>query len=76
MVVTTIVPSTLSRSTSQQLLSPPGLGGSNGAGDVNSNGGGRTGSGPASGASSRSSSTAPGRKRRERAYPSAAFGGQ
>jgi hypothetical protein len=72
----TPTPSALSRSSSQQqFLSPPGAascGGSNGSNGTN---GGRTGSNPASGASSRSSSAAP-RKRRERAYPSAAFGGQ
>jgi ribosomal protein S18 acetylase RimI-like enzyme len=50
-----------SSNTPPQLLSPPPSGA---AGT------------PASGRSSRSSSTAPARKKRERAYPTAAFGGQ
>ncbi len=49
-----------------QLLAPANA-------NTNGNSGSRT---PASGASSRSSSTAAGRRRKERAYPSAAFGGQ
>ncbi len=52
---------------SPQLLVPPASTNTNGTGG---------GSTPASGASSRSSSTAGGRRRKERAYPSAAFGGQ
>ena len=56
---------------SPQLLSPANT-------NTNTNGNGNGGSAtPASGASSRSSSTAAaGRRRKERAYPSAAFGGQ